>query len=159
MLKTGRDRCVSAVGAGEDRNLGHAPVRVIRAACSPARARNEVFVAALLTAVAVLVHPHLAPAREAGIAPSTDGTRLGMLAMTLDRAIPSRPRPLLTPVQSSTVKCSSAESPCCCKYGRMTAHSWACMSKSDCSDRFEGSCVDSFQPGTMSEAGNNHCNK
>jgi len=66
----------------------------------------------------------------------------------------------IVPAQASApVSCKQGSATCCCKHGPVTQQSWFCTSQSDCEGAWSGTCVERFEPATMSEANNNHCNQ
>lgn len=71
---------------------------------------------------------------------------------------PHMQSPILSVQASAPVSCTQAAATCCCKHGPITQQSWFCTSQSECEGTWSGVCVERFEPATMSEANNNHCN-
>ncbi|HEY1795259.1 MAG TPA: hypothetical protein VGG57_03985 [Stellaceae bacterium] len=84
---------------------------------------------------------------------------LAMLYAELAARRPHAPSPILSVQASGPVSCTQAPATCCCKHGPVTQKSWFCTSESDCEGTWSGVCVQRFEPDTMSEANNNHCNQ
>lgn len=120
---------------------------------------------ALLLAAALLealIGPP-AQADETAARPSPAGFDHRSLSMVYaELVLATRPHtqsPFLPIQASGPVSCKQVQATCCCKHGPMTEKSWFCTSQSECEGRWSGVCVERFEPATMSEANNNHCNQ
>lgn len=104
-----------------------------------------------------------ARADEIAAQPSPDSLHHRSLAMLYaELAVAARPHtqsPILPVQASGPVSCKQSPATCCCKHGPVTEKSWFCTSESDCGSTWSGVCVERFEPATMSEANNNHCNQ